>query len=136
VDVEMWFHLLEKGDLVYTREPLCAFRCHSDQQTEMNTASGVGNREHAVFFSNYASQPWLPRKVVLPLLCYLRRKRRANPGETTSEWPDCEQRLIKRFGKGLAWHYFIYYVWYKVTKPFLNLYYSLQKRISRWRYRS
>src|SRR4051794_29249561 len=33
-DMEMWFHLLEQGSFVYIREPLCAFRTHSRQQTE------------------------------------------------------------------------------------------------------
>src|SRR3954469_11604542 len=32
-DMEMWFHLLEQGCFVYIREPLCAFRTHSRQQT-------------------------------------------------------------------------------------------------------
>jgi glycosyltransferase involved in cell wall biosynthesis len=136
VDVEMWFHLLEKGNLVYTREPLCAFRCHALQQTEINTSSGVGRREHAVFFSNYASQPWVPRKVILPLLWHLRRKRRGNPGATTSELLDCEQRLINCFGKGLRWSYLFYYVRYRVTIPFLNLHHSVQKRLSRRRNKS
>src|ERR1019366_10452478 len=54
VDLEMWFHLLEKGGLAYTREPLCAFRCHPLQQTERNTASGVAWKEHARFISSHA----------------------------------------------------------------------------------
>jgi glycosyltransferase involved in cell wall biosynthesis len=136
VDVEMWFHLLDKGNLVYTREPLCAFRCHALQQTEINTANGVGRREHAVFFSNYASQPWVPRKVVLPLLWHLRRKRHGNLGATTSELLDCEQRLINCFGKGLRSSYLFYYVRHRVTIPFLNLHQSIQKRLSRRRNRS
>lgn len=135
VDVEMWFHLLEKGDLVYTREPLCAFRVHSRSKTNSNTASGVGRREHAVFYSLYAIQPWLPRNIVLPHLCGLRRQRRKHPETTTPEILECEQRLITRFGQGWQKAYFIHYLWYKITKPFLNPYYSIQKRISRWRYR-
>jgi glycosyltransferase involved in cell wall biosynthesis len=131
VDVEMWFHLLEKGDLVYTREALCAFRCHALQQTELNSASGVGRREHAVFFSHYAIQPWVPRKVILPLLWHLRRKRRKDPGATTPELLECEQRLIDSFGKGLRLSYLFFYIRYRVTIPFLNLRQSIQKRIAR-----
>lgn len=39
VDLEMWFHLLEKGDFAYIREPLCAFRIHARQQTINNRSS-------------------------------------------------------------------------------------------------
>ena len=54
VDVEMWFDLLENGDLIYTTEPLCAFRVHSLQETASNTSSGVAVREYVEFFSEYA----------------------------------------------------------------------------------
>jgi hypothetical protein len=134
VDVEMWFHLLEKGDLVYTREPLCAFRVHSLQQTEVNTVTGAGGREHAIFFSNYASQEWLPRKVVLPILGQLRRKRRKKRDPAIPETAECEKRLVEKFGAGLGWAYLWWYVGYRLTKPFLNAYYSAQKRIARLRY--
>jgi glycosyltransferase involved in cell wall biosynthesis len=33
VDLEMWFHLLEKGCFAYVHRPLAAFRVHSSQQT-------------------------------------------------------------------------------------------------------
>jgi len=135
-DVEMWIHLLEKGDLAYTREPLCAFRCHPEQQTERNTASGVGRREHAVYFSSYAVQSWLPRKVVFPILFHLRRSRRKNPGATDSEMLDCEKRLIQRWGEGWRWSYWFYCIRYRVTKPFRNLAHSVQKRLFRWHARS
>jgi glycosyltransferase involved in cell wall biosynthesis len=47
-DLEMWFHLLEQGCFVYIREPLCAFRTHSRQQTEKDRsalAPALENRE-------------------------------------------------------------------------------------------
>jgi hypothetical protein len=135
-DVEMWFHLLEKGNLAYTRQPLCALRCHPDQQTEHNTASGVGRREHAVFFSNYAVQPWLPRKVVFPILFHLRRWRRKSSGAADPEMLECEKRLTGRWGKGWRLYYWLHVIRYLVTKPFRNLAHSTQKRIFRWRARA
>lgn len=36
VDLEMWLHLCENKSIVYTSEPLCAFRRHAEQQTEVN----------------------------------------------------------------------------------------------------
>jgi glycosyltransferase involved in cell wall biosynthesis len=134
-DVEMWIHLLEKGDLAYTREPLCAFRCHPSQQTEVNTASGVGRREHAVFFSAYAAQSWLPRKVVFPILFPLRRSRQKNSLLADAELLECEARLIQRWGKGWRWCYWLYCIRYRLTKPFRNLIHSAQKRFFRWRVR-
>ena len=134
-DVEMWIHLLEKGDLAYTRQPLCAFRCHPCQETERNTASGVGRREHAVFFSTYAVQSWLPRKVVFPILFHLRRSRRQNTPGTDSEMLECERRLTRRWGKGWRWCYWLYCILYRVTKPFRNLAHSAQKRFFLWRAR-
>ena len=113
VDVEMWFHLLEKGDLAYTREPLCAFRCHPRQQTERNTASGIAWREHAVFFSNYAVQPWLPRKVVFPILFHLRHSRRKNPAANSPETLEWQRRLAGRWGGGWRW----FYGWFCLTAP-------------------
>jgi glycosyltransferase involved in cell wall biosynthesis len=135
-DVEMWINMLEKGDLAYTGEPLCAFRCHPKQQTERNTASGLAQLEHAVFFSQYAAQPWLPRKVVLPILFHLRRARRKNSGAADAALLSCEQRLTERWGKGWRWHYWLYCVLYRVKKPFRNLFHSVQKRIFRRRARS
>jgi glycosyltransferase involved in cell wall biosynthesis len=136
VDVEMWIHLLEKGDLAYTREPLCGFRCHPSQQTERNTASGVGWREHAVFFSNYALQSWLRRRVVFPILFHLRRSRRQNSGAVDPEVLECESRLTQRWGKGWRWSYWLYCIRYRLTKPFRNLAHSTQKRFFRWRVRA
>jgi glycosyltransferase involved in cell wall biosynthesis len=45
VDMEMWFHLLQSGDLVYTDKPLCAFRRHREQQTNVNNRVRVADRE-------------------------------------------------------------------------------------------
>jgi glycosyltransferase involved in cell wall biosynthesis len=123
VDVEMWFHLLEKGDLIYTGEPLCAFRSHQLQETERNTVSGVGWKEHAAFFSEYAMRPWLPRKVVFPLLFHLRRLREAEPFVR-----DCEQRLVQRWGAGWFAAYCVYGLGHRLAKPFHNLRHSIQKR--------
>ncbi len=129
VDVEMWFHLLEKGDLAYTREPLCAFRVHSRQQTASNTASGITSQESVLYYSNYAVQPWLPRKVVLPILFELRRSRRQNSAAASSEMLERERRLTDRWGRGWQWFYFCYCLRYRLAKPFRNLSHSVEKRL-------
>lgn len=129
VDVEMWFHLLERGDLAYTREPLCAFRCHPLQQTERNAASGLGWKENALFLSDYAIQPWLPRKAIFPILFHLRRLRRKNSSAVHLETVESERRLSVRWGKGWLWFYWVYYVYYRLARPIRNLHHSVVKRL-------
>lgn len=41
VDLEMWLHLLQTGDLAYLTEPLCGFRQHAGQQTAINREAGI-----------------------------------------------------------------------------------------------
>jgi len=58
VDLEMWFHLLEQGNLAYTREALCCFRVHAKQQSTSNAKRQVGENEHGRLLSKY-DKPWL-----------------------------------------------------------------------------
>jgi glycosyltransferase involved in cell wall biosynthesis len=133
VDIVMWFHLLERGDLAYTREPLCAFRRHPGQQTEVNWAAGTNSTESARFVSSYALQPWLPRKAVFPVLFQLRRSRSRGSAAPSSEMLERERRLTGRWGKGWIWFYWLYCVRYRLSKPFQNLRDSIRKRVLRYR---
>jgi glycosyltransferase involved in cell wall biosynthesis len=131
VDVEMWFHLLDKGDLAYTREPLCAFRCHPLQQTERNTDTGVAWKEHAVFMASQAVQARFPRAVVFPILFHLRHSGRKSPDAPRPEMLEWQRRLAARWGRGWRWFYWLYCVRYRLAKPFRNLAHSVQKRLFR-----
>ena len=131
VDVEMWFHLLDKGDLAYTREPLCAFRCHPLQQTERNTSAGVAWKEHALFISSHAVEPQFPREVVFPILFHLRHSRRKSPDAASPEMVEWQRRLASRWGGGWHWFYWLYCVRYRITRPLRNLAHSAQKRLFR-----
>jgi glycosyltransferase involved in cell wall biosynthesis len=53
VDLEFWFKLLEKGDLMFSDEPLCCFRKHSLQETEKNRSNGVAEVESIRIFLDY-----------------------------------------------------------------------------------
>lgn len=53
VDLEMWFELLSHGDLAYTNLPLCAFRQHSEQQTELNRKSRIDEIERVNIVKRY-----------------------------------------------------------------------------------
>lgn len=39
IDLDMWFHLLQKGDFAFIPEPLCRFRKHAGQETKGNIKS-------------------------------------------------------------------------------------------------
>lgn len=136
VDMEMWFHLLEKGDLAYTRRPLCAFRCHPCQQTEENTASGVGRREHVSFFTEYATLSLKSKEAVFSLLFHFRRWLRRNPGELEPELRACERKLVDFLGEGWHWPYRAHCARYRVTRPLQNLAHSVEKRLFAMRVRS
>ena len=135
VDMEMWFHMLERGDLAYTREPLCAFRCHPLQQTERNTDSGVAWQEHAVFISSLAVQPHFPREVVFPILFHLRHSRRKSQDAASPEMLEWQRRLAARWGGGWRWFYLLYCLRHRIAKPFRNLIHSAQKRLFRRSFR-
>lgn len=52
-DLEMWFSLLRGGDLVYEKEPLCAFRRHDRQQTAVNGPSRIGVVEGVILRARF-----------------------------------------------------------------------------------
>ncbi|MFA6173011.1 MAG: glycosyltransferase family A protein [Kiritimatiellales bacterium] len=53
VDLEMWFYLLQQGDLAYISTPLCCFRRHPAQQTEANRKTGMHWYEMAALCRRY-----------------------------------------------------------------------------------
>ena len=62
VDEEMWLRLLERGDLAYTTEPLCCFRKHARQQSELNKPAQVAKFEALRLFWEYHNKPYLRAK--------------------------------------------------------------------------
>jgi glycosyltransferase involved in cell wall biosynthesis len=128
VDVEMWFHLLEKGGLIYTSEPLTAFRVHSRQVTEHNTNTGLAWNEHARFLADWALRDSYPPEVALPILRHLRRSRGKVPDASSPEILDLQRRLITRLGPAWPWSYWTYDIRTRLSAPFRALGHSLKKR--------
>lgn len=77
LDLEMWFHLLEQGQFAYIAEPLCAFRRHSAQQTEINRRTGACAGEHLLLIEKHYPQSWLSematRQMLFTQVYYLRK---------------------------------------------------------------
>lgn len=59
VDWEMWYHILEQGNFIYIKEPLCAFRVHSAQQTKMNRDALVKLYEPYQLYREYSSREYV-----------------------------------------------------------------------------
>lgn len=130
VDLELWLHLLQRGDLVYAPEALVAFRQHARQQTQINGRSAVGQIETLGLIERF--------------LGTVERRRAAGIGEfdyrfiqfrtlhalrkAAHRHPRCEAAagaLARQLSPGwrLTCH-----LRHRLTRPFENLARSLRKR--------
>lgn len=126
-DLEMWFHLLEKGDAIYTSEALCSFRKHALQQTEVNKIQQVGEKEQVILLSEFFTRPWIRtgkrRKLMFTQIYWLRKQSRRGSG-----CAEMEKQLLGSLGFG--W-YVWFYALHKLSRPFQNLRRFHQKHILR-----
>jgi hypothetical protein len=122
LDLEMWFHLLEQGRFAYLAEPLCAFRQHPAQQTEVNRRTGASADEDPILKERYCFKPWMKTvatpQAIFTQVYYLRRR----PGERAAAV--CAQ-MAKTLGRR---RYALCWLRHKVTRPFRNLKAWLQKK--------
>ena len=128
VDLEMWFHLLAHGDLVYCPEPLCAFRKHPLQLTAFNHANQIGLYEGDMLFVDYFPNPWLRKRLsrqALFIRIYRGRKRRTKPEDAR----EVERQMLKTLGR---WWYAALWLRRKMFKPCSDARKSLQKHLHRW----
>jgi glycosyltransferase involved in cell wall biosynthesis len=70
MDMEMWFQLLEQGDLLSIGVPLCTIRLHSGQVTHTNKESGKLIDDNVKLFDEYSQKPYLE---ITPLLVMKRK---------------------------------------------------------------
>jgi ADP-heptose:LPS heptosyltransferase len=130
VDLEMWFHLLLQGDLVYSPEPLCVFRRHSGQQTAVNRESRVGDLEMIQLLTQYMGDPAFRPRTGLSLLAYRRvifrglyYLRKSAPSRLNLQTiPDLLQAQLPRRWWILCW------LLHRVTQPFENLGRAIRQR--------
>ncbi len=123
VDLEMWFHLLERGDLIYTPEPLCGFRRHALQQTAVNN-SQFSIRELLMLVSSYGAKAWIPESQRLDILYRVRRGLRRDPG-AASQFEELERRHAG--GTGTP-NYLPAKIKYALARPLENLRRAWQQR--------
>jgi glycosyltransferase involved in cell wall biosynthesis len=123
VDQEMWFHLLLQGGLVYTPDPLCAFRRHAAQRSALNRQGSVTSVETMRIVARYfdffasASQARLGsfglRRRLFRRLYYARKEQ-----PHTALASEAESVLMPKLGRG--W-YAAYWLLHRLTKPWENL---------------
>ncbi|MDO8412821.1 MAG: glycosyltransferase family A protein [Gallionellaceae bacterium] len=66
-DMEMWFKLLEQGDLLNLAKPLCAIRSHAAQMTHANVRSSRIVEDNIKIFDIYSPKPYLKTTLLLSL---------------------------------------------------------------------
>ena len=108
-------HLLRGGGLAYTKTPLCAFRRHAAQQTEVNRRTINGASEHVRLLRLYAEYFVLRPEYshdIFKRLYRLRKNRHLQAYEI---------ELAQILSSALGNKYFSQWIRYKATRPFLNL---------------
>lgn len=118
VDLEMWFHLLQQGDLGYVNEPLCCFRQHVHQQTAHNRKIGCPDSEILDLIQGYFSEnrdgDLLFRQI------YALKKQGGSR----------DLAMIQMLKKQInSTEFTLRLISYRLTKPFQNLGKSLNKRL-------
>jgi glycosyltransferase involved in cell wall biosynthesis len=122
LDLEMWFHLLEQGRFAHIAEPLCAFRQHAGQQTELNVRTAAAVNEPFLMAERYLAKPWMKTaatpKMIFRQLYVLRQAY----GEKASP-------LLADLAKSLdPGQYAAHWLRYKLNRPFHKCRQWLEKR--------
>jgi glycosyltransferase involved in cell wall biosynthesis len=122
LDLEMWFHLLEQGRFACIAEPLCAFRQHPAQQTEVNSRAGTGLGEGLRLAEEYCRKPWMKHvatsRMLFSQIYYLRK----HYGQEAAP-------LVAELGKALNRRaYVACWIRHRLTRPFRSLQHWLGKR--------
>lgn len=97
MDMEMWFRLLEHGELLSIARPLCSIRFHNAQMTQGNIKSGKLIDDNVLMFDEFSKKPYIE------VTCWLRVRHRLLM--TYRVWVSrkfitCEMRrsVLTRFG--------------------------------------
>jgi glycosyltransferase involved in cell wall biosynthesis len=102
LDMDLWFRLLEKGDLLYLAEPLCAVRRHAAQMTHANIRSGALVQDNVTLYETYAHKPYaraawrlrMRRRIYMAHRVWVSRHYLA---------PERRRAVLSRYGSPLAY---------------------------------
>lgn len=127
LDMEMWFHLLEKGKFAYINRPLCSFRVHPAQKTNENVRKRVYLDDYYLLLRQYLNRPYVRMGWVLKnylavdaLYQFWKLHKRG-----LLERQEASASIKSRFPS-----FFFIYPFFKLAKPFMKVYLSLLARVA------
>jgi len=126
VDMEMWFHLLEKGRFAFIAEPLASFRIHPGQKTKENVAQLVHFDDQYLLLKGYLGKSYLPISSIMKFyhafdkLYWLRKS--GKKGVITRK--EATRRILKHYS------YLQFYCYYSMYK-LMRLLFRIRKKINR-----
>jgi glycosyltransferase involved in cell wall biosynthesis len=59
IDMDMWFHILEKGNFAFTPEVLCVIRQHGEQETISNFATDAAIEDEFRLYYDYVKKEYM-----------------------------------------------------------------------------
>ncbi len=127
LDMEMWFHLLEKGKFAFINRPLCSVRRHPAQKTVENVHSRVYLDDHCFLLRQYLDRPYVRAGRLL--------KNYLMVDAVYQFWKVHKKGLMKRDEavariKSRLPSFFLVYPLFKLAKPFMKIYLSLLRGIA------
>lgn len=123
VDLEMWLHLLQSGDLAYLSEPLCCFRRHDGQQTAVNREAGLHLRE-LIRLGGYMPEG-RARRMHFRWMYQMKK----------SGCPEYQEQIALLRDRFSFLSYTASWLGYKFTRPIYNLRKTIRKRRNRLAFR-
>ncbi len=122
LDMEMWFHLLEKGKFAFINRPLCSFRVHPAQKTNENVRRRVYLDDYYLLLRQYLDRPYIRMGwglknylVVDALYQFWKLHKRG-----LLERQEALTSIRSRFPS-----FFFVYPFFKLVKPFVKVYLSV-----------
>ena len=127
LDMEMWFHLLEKGKFAFINRPLCSFRVHPGQKTADNVRKRVYLDDQYLLLRQYLDRPYVRAGRVLK--DYLLADAVYQFWKLHKKGLLERQEASARIKSKLPFFFFIY-PFFKLAKPFMKIYLFLLKRMA------
>lgn len=119
LDMEMWFHLLEKGKFAFINRPLCSFRVHGAQKTAENVRKTVDLDDYCLLLRQYLDKPYVRAGWVL--------KNYLVNDAVYQYWKVHKKGLLEgheaseRIKSKLPFFFFLYPL-FRVVKPLMKIY--------------
>jgi glycosyltransferase involved in cell wall biosynthesis len=124
-DEEMWLHLLERGNLVFTPQPLCGFRRHENQASAANRTQAIEILESLQLLQDFRTKPYLGKRTVRQALgtqlYNLRKRLKRNPEDQPAPLKNTERQLANLLGESA-------FKRYRLCRTFTNPF----KKMTRW----